>query len=348
MFGSLGQPVNLVVAVVGSSTKRSSSGSWENRQHVSRRRRPFYMLTIEEVLEAAGTVEVISKVDLNKGYHQVRVKEEDIHKTAFVCYKGHYEFVRMPFGLKNAPAAFQKLTSKVLEPCSSFALPYIDDIVIFSKNWKEHVGHVREVLSRLREAGLTASLRKCTWGGKVVEFLGHKLGDGRVSIPDRRVKAMKEYVRPRTKKALRTFLGVVSFYRRYIDMLAKHMATLSPATAKSMPNVVIWTEERSQAFHAIRELVCSTCALEIPLPQDEFSLVTDASGIGLGAVLQVKRKDGWAAAAFYSRQTRGPERRYSASDMEALAVVESVRHFSPYLYGQKLWFILTTNHCVPC
>ena len=110
---------------------------------------------------------------------------------------------------------------------------------------------MREVLSRLREAGLTASPRKCTWGGKVVEFLGHKLGDGRVSIPDRRVKATKDNVRPKTKKVLRTFLGVVSFYRRYIDMLAKHTATLSPAMAKSTPNLIVWMGERSQAFRAI-------------------------------------------------------------------------------------------------
>ena len=93
---------------------------------------PFYMPTIDKVLEAAGTAAIISKVDLNKGYYQVRVKKEDVHKTAFVSHKGHYEFVRMPFGLKNAPAVFQKLTSRVLEQCSGFALPYRDDIVIFS------------------------------------------------------------------------------------------------------------------------------------------------------------------------------------------------------------------------
>ena len=166
-------------------------------------------------------------------------------------------------------------------------------------------------------------------GWKGGGILGHKLGDGRMSIPERQVKAMKDYVRPKTKKALRTFLGVVSFYRRYIDMLAKYTATLSPATGKSAPNVVDWTEDRSWAFHAICKSVCNSCALVIPLPQDDFSLVTDASGFGLGAVLQVKREDGWAPAAFYFRQTRGPERRYSASELEVLAAVEAVKHFSP-------------------
>ena len=198
------------------------------------------------------------------------------------------------------------------------------------------MGHVREVLSRLREAGLTASPKKCTWGGKVVQFLGHSLGEGKVSIPESRVNTLRNYVKPRTKRGLRTFVGVVSFYRWYIDMLATHTAALSPATAKSEPSAVVWTEERSKAFHAICQLLCGACALEILLPQDEFSLVTDASGLGLGGVLQVKSNGEWTAAAFYSRQTKEPERRYSASELEALAVVESVWHFSLYLYGESL------------
>ena len=173
------------------------------------------------------------------------------------------------------------------------------------------------MLYRLREVGLTASPKKCTWGSKVVEFLGHSLGEGKINIPESRVKALRNYIRPRSKKGLRTFLGMLSFYRWYINMLAEHMAALPPATAKSEPSVVVWTKERSKAFHAICKLVCDPCAHEIPLPQDEFSLVTDATGYGLGAVLQVKRKEGRTAAAFYSRQTRGPECRYSTSELEA-------------------------------
>ena len=187
----------------------------------------------------------------------------------------------MPFGLKNALAAFQKLTSNLLEPCSSFAIPYIDDIVILSSSWENHVGYVREVLSTLREAGLTASPKKCTWGGKVVEFLEHSLGEGKVSIPESRVKALRNYNKPRSKRGLRTFLGVVSFYSRYINMLAHHTAALSPATAKFEPSVVVWMEERNGAFHALCKLVCDACALEIRLPQDEFSLVTDMDGSSL-------------------------------------------------------------------
>ena len=152
---------------------------------------PFYMPTVEEVLESIGTASVISKLDLNKGYYQVKVRKEDVAKMVFVCHEGHFEFLRMPFGLKNAPAAFQKLTSRVLESFRGFARPYIDDIIVFSDAWDDHVGHVREMLARLRESGLTANPKKCKWGGKVVEFLGHKLGEGKMSIPNRRVEAIR-------------------------------------------------------------------------------------------------------------------------------------------------------------
>jgi len=212
---------------------------------------PFYMPTIQEILEKVGQASIMSTIDLNKGYYQVEMREEDIDKTAFVCHKGYFEFLRMPFGLKNAPAAFQKLTSQILETCAEFATPYIDDIVIFSTAWHEHIQHVRDVLLRLRKAGLTASPKKCRWGCEMVEFLGHRIGGGRAGIPEGRVQALRNYTKPRTKKELRTFRGVVGFYRRYIRMLAKHTTTLSPATAKAEPNVVAWTEVMNEAFHAI-------------------------------------------------------------------------------------------------
>ena len=122
---------------------------------------PFYMPTVEETLEAVAKARVISTIDLNKGYYQVKVCDRDIPKTAFVCKDGHYEFTRMPFGLKNAPAVFQKLTSRIMTPHKQFAVPYIDDVVIFSGSWEEHLVHVERVLTTLREAGLTVSMNKC-------------------------------------------------------------------------------------------------------------------------------------------------------------------------------------------
>ena len=180
----------------------------------------FYMPKIEEVIEAVGKACVVSKMDLSKGYYQVRMAEEDIPKTAFVCQREKFEFLRIPFGVGNAPAVFQTLMDSVLEGLGSFARAYMHDIVIFSDSWEEHVIHVRKVLTALRQAGLTANPAKCQWGGEQMEFLGHTVGKGEYSVPERRAEAIKKYIRPTTKKGLRAFLGTVSYYRKFLDKLA--------------------------------------------------------------------------------------------------------------------------------
>ena len=136
----------------------------------------------------------------------------------------------------------------VLQPCESFAKTYLDDIIIFSQTWEEHVAHVRTVLEKLRQAGLTANPRKCVWGVQFVEFLGHRIGNRCLMIPGKRYEAVKNYQRPVRKKGLRSFLGLVSFCRRYQNMLAEKTKVLSPATAKAALNRVEWTPERKQAF----------------------------------------------------------------------------------------------------
>jgi len=303
---------------------------------------PFYMPRVEEVLEGVGKARFISKMDLAKGYYQLRVKPEDQPKTAFICHRGKFEFSRMPFGVKNAPAAFQELMDAILRGEEKFARPYMDDIVIYSNTWDEHVGHIRRVLSRLEEAGLTANPSKCFWGGKKIEFLGHQIGGGEMTLPQHRVTALSAYTRPTTKRGLRAFLGSVSFYRRYVQRLAEQTAVLTPFTAKSAPSRLVWTEEGERAFNCIKEMLCSCCSLCIPLPEDKFSVVSDASGLGVGGVLQVWREDSWEAAAFFSRQLRGAEKRYSATELEALALVETITHFSYYLYGKE--FSAFTDH----
>ena len=234
----------------------------------------------------------------------------------------------MPFGLRNAPATFQTLIMKVLDPCREFANPYMDDVVIYSSDWEIHVRHVRHVLDCLRRVGLTANPRKCHWGGSRMGFLGHTIGEGKMTIPEDRVRAIGEYRRPITKKGMRSFVGAVGFYWKYVEMLAKETAVLCPATSKSAPNRIQWTEEMVSAFNSIRHAIAHACSLTIPLVSDKISIVTDASGKGIGGVLQVERSDNWEAAAFFSRQLREAEYRYSATEMEALALVEAVKHFA--------------------
>jgi len=127
---------------------------------------PFYMPRVEEVLEGVGKARFISKMDLAKGYYQLKVRPADQPKTAFICHKGKFQFTRMPFGVKNAPAVFQELMNNVLREETEFASPYMDDVVIFSGTWEEHIGHIRRVLEKLKRAGLTTNPSKCYWGGR--------------------------------------------------------------------------------------------------------------------------------------------------------------------------------------
>ena len=302
----------------------------------------FYMPRIEEVIEATGQAGVISKMDLSKGYYQVMVCPEDRDKTTFVCHKGKFRFTRLPFGVCNTPAVFQTLMDGVVRGMEAFCRVYMDDLVIFSRNWTEHMTHIRQVLSALKDAGLTANLNKCEWGGKELHFLGHVIGSGEMGIPKSRKESLQKYVRPVTKRRLRSFLGAVSFYRKFARNLARHTAVLTPAISKSAPPKVTWTDSMDEAFISVRELMCNSSKLIVPLPTDRFSIITDASGLGIGGVLQVEREGDWLAAAYYSRQTKGAEIRYSATELEALALVDTIMHFSYYLYGHS--FSAFTDH----
>ena len=300
------------------------------------------MPRIEEVLEATGQAKVISKMDLSKGFYQVKVCPEDRDKTTFVCHKGKFRFTRMPFGVCNAPVVFQTLMEKVLKGLGSFCKVYMDDLIIFSDTWEQHMTHVRKVLAALKAAGLTANPAKCEWGGRELQFLGHIIGSGEMSIPKARIESLQSYVKPSTKRGLRSFLGAISFYRKFAKDLARYTAKLTPSMSKSAPPKVVWTDSMNDAFHQICELMCTCTKLVVPLPCDSFSIMSDASGLGIGGVLQVYRDGDWTAAAYYSRQTRGAETRYSATELEALALVETVSHFSYYLYGHE--FSAFTDH----
>ena len=248
----------------------------------------------------------------------------------------------MPFGVKNAPAIFQELMQRVLHDTVKYATPYMDDVVIYSSTWEEHVHHIREVLTRLRAAKLTVNPSKCVWGGRTMTFLGHQVGNWKMSLPEHRVKALSDFKKPMTKKGLRSFLGSVGFYRRYARQLAKQTAILTPHTTKQAPSRVAWNQEGEDAFNSIIFIMSHTTSLCIPLPSDEFSIVTDASGLGIGGVLQVRRQGEWMPSAYFSRQLKGAEQRYSATEIEALAIIESVRHFNYYLYGRR--FEVFTDH----
>ena len=206
----------------------------------------------------------------------------------------------MPFGVKNAPAVFQELMQSLLSEDKRFSTPYMHDIIIYSDSWSEHIEHIKLVLETLRHTSLRVNPKKCKWGGKYMDFIGHHVGGGRMFMPAHRAQLLGNYSRPTTKKGLQAFLGSIGFYRRYVEQLASQTAILTPLTIKQAPHKVEWTEEGKIAFKTICATISNACSLCIPLPSDTFSLVTDASGLRVGGVLQVKRQGQWEAAAFFS------------------------------------------------
>ena len=238
-----------------------------------------------------GSCQVISRLDLTKGYYQIGLAEEDMAKTAFVCPYGKYEFSRMPFGLMNAPSVFQRLMEQVLLGCRYSCRAYLDDVVVYSASWEGHLKHVREVLQALRKAGLTAKPTKCAWGCRYLQYLGHIVGSGKLAVPEYRVTAMamNNFVRPMTKRSLRRFLGSVGYYRAFIEDFASHSAVLSPSTARASPDRLVWSEEMVRAFTYLRTALCCKVVLSVPNVNHHFVLCTDASSLGVGGVLYVLR-----------------------------------------------------------
>ena len=303
---------------------------------------PYQMPLIEEILDMLAAAKFISKIDLNKGFHQIPIEPGDRQKTAFCTPWGKFEFCFMPFGLRNGPAVCQRMMDGLLHPDKEMSQVYIDDIAVFSSTWEEHCGHIARVLSRLRKAGLTANVKKCQWGQTKCEFLGHVVGAGKVTPAELKVQAVREFQQPQSKKQVRQFLGLTGYYRRFVPKYAEHSYELTEATKKSAPDRVVWNNVMCDEFIYLKDVLCSLPSLTLPLTNDEFVLQTDASGVGLGAVLSVKRDGEELPVAFYSRKLQPRERRYCATELEGLAVVDSVRHFDAYLVTHP--FVVETDH----
>ncbi len=230
----------------------------------------------------------------------------------------------------------------VLKDCTSFSCVYIDDILIWSPTWQQHLEDLRHVFGSLRKAGLTCRTEKCEFGKTKLQFLGHYIGNGTLSVPEDRVTAMAEYQRPRTRKQLRSFLGTINYYRKFIPRFHQQSILLTPAISKAAPATVVWDEAMERAFCELKTSLCKRVCLYIPVCSDVYVLETDACRTGVGSVLSVKRDGQLLPVAFYSCQLHGAEKHYSAQELEGLALMKSIHFFSFYLYGRK--FHVITDH----
>ena len=304
-----------------------------------------YMPTFDDVVREVGASRVVSVLDLTKGYYQVEMTPKDQAKTTFASPFGKYQFLRVPFGLRNAPAIFQRLIEDVLRDCKDCCRSYIDDIVVYSNSWNDHLQHLRRVFECLKREGLTANPEKCVFGRRQLRYLGHIVGGGITAVPESKIKALRDIPRPIRKKQLRSFLGGIGYYRCYINGFASDLAELTPATAKGAPDRIMWSDAMVSSFKSLVSKLCKRVVLHVPGEADMLFLRTDASKKGVGCVLcavNPDERDTQRPVAFYSAQLQGAQTRYSATELEALAIVKSIKHFNHILWGRK--FYVVTDH----
>ena len=276
-----------------------------------------------------------STLDLASGYWQVAMSPESKEKTAFISHEGLYEFCVMPFGLCNAPATFQRLMGRVLSGMiPKKCMVYLDDILVVGRTFQEHLDNLREVMKRLRYAGLRLKPKKCYFAQSQVVYLGFVISNTGLSADTKKVEAVSGFPVPKDVKQLRSFLGLASYYRRFILGFSKIANPLFALTKKDVPYV--WKDDCQQAFDELKDRLTKAPVLVYPDFSERFILETDASGVGLGAVLSQKQASGNVAPiAYASRTLQSHEKNYGISELEALAVVWATKHFRTYLYGHS-------------
>ncbi|GJU73370.1 putative reverse transcriptase domain-containing protein [Tanacetum coccineum] len=263
---------------------------------------------IDDLFDQLQGSRVYSKIDLRSGYHQLRVREEDIPKTAFRTRYGHYEFQVMPFGLTNAPAVFMDLMNRVCKPyLDRFVIVFIDDILIYSKSRKEHEGHLKLILRLLKKEELYAKFSKCEFWLSKVQFLGHVIDREGIHVDPAKIESIKDWASPKTPTEIRQFLGLAGYYRRFIEGFSKIARPMTKLTQKSVK--FDWGEKAEAAFQLLKQKLCSAPIL----------------------LYQREVRTSW-----FTRRTIPPH------DLELGAVVFALEMWRHCLYGTKC--VVLTDH----
>jgi hypothetical protein len=285
----------------------------------------FPISVVDELLDELRDTRFFTKLDLRSGYHQVRMHTEDIKKIAFRTHHGHFEFLVMPFGLTNAPATFQALMNDVLQDfIRVFVLVFFDDILIFNDSWSSHLQHVRMVLKRLQEHGLAIKQSKCSFGATSVQYLGHVISDQGVAMDADKVEVVRAWPLTRTVRAVRGFLDLTGYYRKFIQSYGDIAAPLTKLLKRESFN---WTPSATSAFEALKTALTTASALQLPDFSKPFIVDCDASGARFGVVLH----QDVGPLAFFSRAVTPHHAKLAAYERELIGLVKAIRHWRPYL-----------------
>lgn len=297
---------------------------------------------ITDILDKLGRSQYFTTLDLANGFHQIEMDQDSIEKTAFSTENGHYEFLRMPFGLKNSPPTFQRVMNNILRGLQNeICLVYLDDIIIYSTSLQEHINRLKEVFERLRKANFKIQMDKTEFLRKEVGYLGHIVTPNGVKPNPEKIKIIKNYPIPKTVKQIKSFLGLIGYYRKFIKDFAKLTKPFTKCLKKG-EKIDIENKEYLNCFEQCKNILCNEPILQYPDFSKEFILTTDASNFALGAILSQETKGKDLPIAYASRTLNNSECNYSTIEKELLAIVWATQYFRPYLYGKK--FKVYTDH----
>ena len=319
----------------------------------------FPLPRIDDTIDALYGARYFTTLDLLSGYWQIEINEADKHKTAFICELGLFEFNRMPFGLTNAPSTFQRAMNNIFKKeLYKYVLVYLDDIIIYSKTFEDHLVHLRRVFELLLSAGLRLNRTKCEFFKNKIDYLGYIVSKDGIAPNMKKIESITKYPEPTNQKELGTFLGLASYYRKFVRAFAEKAHPLTALTKKSAQWK--WGTEERDAFNCIKQCLTTKPILGYPDFTREFIIYTDASGYGIGAVLaqmqapalpdtsetseanSAEAGDREVVIAYTSKHLSEREAKWSTTEKECYAIIHAIEVFRPYLYGRS--FTVFTDH----
>ena len=299
---------------------------------------PYQMTRTDELLSRVAGARYLTKLDLKQAYFQIDLTPESRKYTGFYTPFGSFSYVSTPMGLKSASSTCQRLMDRILRGAHKYAGTLLDDILIFDKDFPNHLNHVRDVLQRLRDAGLTANAKKCSFACPTIKVLGHIVDNGTIRPDDDKIKVIKAWKLPTNKKQLKSFLGLTGYFRHFLEHYATKTFPLTEMLARNKPDKLVWGEAELEAFNKLKLALMTKPVLRPPDMSKDFKIFADASSVALSGILVQKEDDSpsYYVIAYASRKLLPRERKFAIVELELMAIVFSLTKFHHWVYGKKI------------